>query len=121
MRSPAGKFDINQSSLYFGVTNIIFGFAYLFVNPEPFDIPLDSSLLWLLAACFVGYLVQNFMVSSIQLDSPANAMLVCNSNLFIALIGDWAIFGKEITVPKVLGSMIMLGSLVMLTRYKSAK
>ena len=66
----------------------------------------------------LGWFFQLVYSASVKLDSPSNSQLFGNCNIFVALVGDHLLFGKPITAPKVMGSVLMISSLALLTQIK---
>lgn len=82
------------------------------------EMPGTIGLLYLIMAGVFGWVLQVSYATAIKLDSPGNALLFANSNIFLSLIGDRVVFGNPITIPKVVGSIFMISSLIAITRLR---
>lgn len=99
---------------------MIFGFFYNFSIGKSFYVKFDIGLVFLTIGGIFGWLLQVAYAKAIKLDNPSSVLLIANSNIILALFGDYYFFGSEITKFKFLGSVILLGALFCLTKVKDS-
>ena len=118
MHSEAGNLDVNLCNLYFSLGTLLYAvFQAMFVGEQLIFWPNQELGLLVLSGLF-GWMLQVFFVMALRFETPSNVQLFSSVNVLVSLLGDYFVFGQPISGMTVFGSVILIGSLAILTKKK---
>ena len=110
--------DANLCNLYFSLGTLFYAVLQIVFTGEYLAFWFDKDLGFSILSGFFGWMLQVFFVMALKFESPSNVQLFGSFNVFLSLLGDYFVFGQPITGVTIAGSVILIGSLAILTHKK---